>query len=262
MQHRRQRFHAVNEPRARTHHHGVGVDCPNLGVTWKEFKHPASLSAGLLESEAARRDHDDVGLRLRDRFPSRGDRSFTGASEYRITPRGRHEIGYPVSGAEGRIDPFQDEDSAPGKCTDGCLNIAQATSQRGDEIDASLRDVGRGSNRRNRVENFRKRLRVNLEHVGVTVEAPGRRFDVAARYRAHAAQVLAQDEIGIASLQRRIVERVEVESRVESLTNELIDLAGRHRGICERSHHNLSPVLDAMGPIALGGDTHQFDFET
>ena len=114
VQNRRQRFHAVDEPRSRSHHHGVSVNRPDFDVIRKAIEHQASLFAGLLETKAAGRDHDDIGPSTRDRFPGRGHGSLSGVSEYGFAPRGRHEVRNPMASTEGRIDPLQDENPAPG----------------------------------------------------------------------------------------------------------------------------------------------------
>jgi hypothetical protein len=87
------------------------------------------LVAGLIESEAARCDDDDLGLRCSDLLPRHRDGSITGASENWFTASSDNEVGHPVTGSEGRFDPLQDEDAAPRELVNGRKNLHETSSQ-------------------------------------------------------------------------------------------------------------------------------------
>ena len=88
----------------------------------------------------------------------------------------------------------------------------------------------------------------------------GRR-DVAARDSTDSTKVLAQDEIGIASLQGRVVQFVKVEPGGESRANVFINFARGHRDIGERSNNDLAAVSDLCRPVALRRDAHEIVLE-
>jgi hypothetical protein len=50
-----------------------------------------------------------------------------------------------------------------------------------------------------RIDNFNERMWVDLQHGGLAIETSNREVDFATRYRAHSTQVLAQDEVGVAT---------------------------------------------------------------
>jgi hypothetical protein len=98
--------------------------------------------------------------------------------------------------------------------------------------------------------------------VGVAVEAGRRRLDVTTRDSADATEVLTQDELGITTLQRVVVECVKIQAGLHPSANEIVDLVWRHGGISEGPHDDLSILLNAIGPVALCGHTEQLLLES
>ena len=81
--------------------------------------------------------------------------------------------------------------------------------QRGDQVPAPARDTGGGGHRRHGADDFVQGRGVERQHGGRAAQAVEGVGDVARRDRAHPAQVLGQDQIGLQGADGGLIEPVE-----------------------------------------------------
>ena len=104
MEDQRKRFDSVDDARTRrTHNEAVGVNCPNFCPIGQLAENGVCLSYGPVESEAAGRNDDDVGVVLCDGRPVGRYGSAASLGQNGVTAGCRHEVGHPVAREERGI---------------------------------------------------------------------------------------------------------------------------------------------------------------
>ena len=206
---------AVDQARARPHDDAVRVDRPDRQAGKRPDRQPGLLDrAG--QVIAARRDHD------RGRVPPRRPRPMWPAPTARRAgaatgspPAARDQVGDPVPGGERRIHPLDDRDPGPRPAR---RRWPRPRAQPGTQLrrpGASARSGTpvRAPTSENRVQHLVERVRIERQHVGPAAQVAQRVLDLAGRQRAHPAQVLGQDQVGIQLRQRLRVQGVQVRAR-------------------------------------------------
>ncbi|MEZ5255435.1 MAG: hypothetical protein R2705_00645 [Ilumatobacteraceae bacterium] len=103
---------------------------------------------------------------------------------------------------------------------------------------------------------------VELDHGRRAAEPLQRGVDVAAREGTDPAQVLGQDDIRRTVAHPVVMERVERPTRAERVAYQGVDLAGGQAVSVQSGDDDAAPVLDALGPAALEGDSDELVAQT
>ena len=149
-----------------------------------------------------------------------------------------------MAAEECRVDPFENEDPRPMGSGHLGGQADEPLIQAIHEIATPIRNTGGVGHGENRRDHFVQGLRIDLEHLGPTIQARDGLVDVATRNRAHPTQVLAQDEVGVAAGQRVLVEAVQLVASCEAFANEFVDL---ERGEMFRVHATHDDLATGAG---------------
>jgi hypothetical protein len=227
VEYRGEGLDAVDQAGAGTDHDAVGVDRPDRHAGQRPGRGLRLLDrAG--QVVAARRDDDQLGCRRGDVSPAHRDRRRTRAGGDGLAARRADQIGYPVPGGERRIHPFDHRGLRAPPPGDGRRGTGEPGPQLAHQPRGALRHAGPLPDRQDRVQHLAERVRVEREHVSLAAQVAQGVFDLAGRQRAHAAQVLGEDQVGPQIRERAGVQRVQVGSGGELRADVAVDLRGGH----------------------------------
>ena len=158
-----------------------------------------------------------------------------GRPQTSVAAGGGDQVGDPVPGDEGRVDPLDDDHAGAGPRgeggRDGRGDGVEAGAQAGDHLGRPPGHAERVADGEHRAEHVVQRRRVQGEHVGGAAEVGQRLVDHVGGQRADPAQVLGEHEVGVEAAQGALVQRVEVLARRGPGTHRGVDLG---RASCRR----------------------------
>lgn len=238
-------------------HDCIGVDRPHGHLGGKAVEHGSGLLGGTLQVVPAGGDHHVLWCGRRDVVPRDRNRLLAGSGENRFGAGRLHHIGYPMATEERRVDPFQDEH--PRASLSGHLRreAGEPLVEGSHEIVAAVAHSGRLGHGEHRCDDLVEGLRIDLENLRSAVQTGDRFVDVTTRNRAHAAQVLTQDQIGIATRQRVFVEAVQLVATGEALANQVVDLQRCEVLGVHATHHDLSTNTGLGRKVAFERDAEK-----
>jgi hypothetical protein len=192
----------VGKARSRSRVIGVRVHCDGGA---REVESGRARS-GIVCTEAAGRDDDQLGLRAPHGLPCRRPRRLTGRSEHVDTARELDHLRKPMTGRERRLEPFGEENAPPRQAADCRGRRIDRRPHLGDDLLAAV-DVTEGI--REDVHGLRYlRQRARIERERRCADGAGVR-ELDARHRADRAQVLRHDQVRCEPLDQVCVDRVQ-----------------------------------------------------
>ena len=140
-----------------------------------------------------------------------------------------------MAGRERRVEPLEADDAPRRHTIEATLQHAvldprQSFAQDLDQPDRLVLGLGHRTDRRDRVEDALDRRRLEADHGRVRIELPDRVGDLAVAHRAHGAQLLGQDQVGVRGGERVKVELVDGAAAVDGGGDSGIDLAAARTG--------------------------------
>jgi Ca-activated chloride channel family protein len=191
------------------------------------------LERRALVVEPTRRGDDELGLGSGHRLPRRLLSRLPGSAE-KLDPACRlNHLGQPVPARKRRVEPLGEHDT-PGRESGDPLadRVDAGLHPRGDRR-AALRHVEPARECPHAVRDLGERARVERDDLRADLA------HLAARDRAHAAQVLGDDQVGPQSREQVGVERIQGLARRERLAHRPVDRRSADRGGVDatRGHH-------------------------
>jgi hypothetical protein len=167
-----------------------------------------------------------------------------------------------VADGERRVEPLDRRDARRHEpvvpaADDDLLHALEPLPQLLDHVDCRVLRLGHRADRLDRVEDPLHRGRFEADHGHVTVEPARRLVDLAVGDRAHAAQLLGQDQVRPRHRERRLVQRVDRRPGLDRSLHQAVDLVrGR---TCEVVHAaGDHPDLAGLGRlVAFVGDADE-----
>lgn len=154
-----------------------------VGRRWGRLRRPA------------RRHDDDIGLRGPDRVPRRRHRLLPWSGGDGSAAARRDEVRHPVPRREGRVDPFDHRDLRRRPPVDRRGDSGQPLTCFGDDRLGPRAHTGPLAHRDEGGQHVVERVRIERHHVGLAAQVVQRVLNMVSGQRAHAAQVLRQDEL-------------------------------------------------------------------
>ena len=168
-----------------------------------------------------------VRLGRGDQLPGLLLRVLAAEAEHVLAARVVDQLRRPMAGREGRIEPFE-RDHARSPC--GPHGQADAVDPLGglaNQLDSRILGVCGLCDRSGIAENLSNRVRVERDHHRLAVELLGDLLDVVDGDRAHLAERLRDDQVGLQLVQELSVELVDRFARQRALLDRGIDLRRR-----------------------------------
>lgn len=254
-------FGSVDQAGPGPHHHSIGVDGPHGGLSGYPIEDQTSLRRCPVEVVATGGDDHVIGSGGCDVVPRDGYGLRAGSHQNRFTAGCGHHIGNPMTAEERRVDPFKNEDARSWSIAESGAHVGgeaiQAVTQRRDDGGAAFGYACGIGDRDDRVDDLVESLWIDLEHQCATTESFDGLVDVATRHGADATQVLAEDEVGIASSKRIFIEVIELVALRQAFTNLGVDLGGRQMLGVEPTDHDLAIDTSLWWKVALERDTEK-----
>jgi hypothetical protein len=204
--------------------------------------------------------HQDerLGVDFANRIPGRLDGLVAVTAKEVPAARSADLLGHPVPDRERRIEPFDRDDArtdVPGVAPGGdqLLDGPESRSERLDEVEGVVLDLGHRADRGDRVEDPLDRRRLERDHGDRGVDRTNDLVDLPVADRAHVAQLLREDEIGFKRLELLVIQRVERRAAVHRGGHQRVDFATRQLAEVVRvARHDR--LADHLGrPVALVG---------
>jgi hypothetical protein len=105
-------------------------------------------------------------------------------------------------------------------------------------------------------------MRVDLENSRLAIETRHSEVDFAAGYSAHSTEVLAQDEVRVATGEGVVVKRIQLVSCGQPSPNELVNFEGSEMFRVHPTDHDLSTLPRFGREIAFKGDSEKLICES
>ena len=184
------------------------------------------LTVGDLGVVAARHHQHDVGRDGGDLLPAALLGVLAGQAEHVVTAGEPDQLRGPVARGEGRIQPLQRDD--PGTpCVASCgADAIDPPRGPGNQLGGGVLGVGRLGDRAGVPEHLADRVRIQRDDHRLGVDLLRDRAHVVIGDRAHRAQRLGDDQVGLELVQRVGVELVDRLARHRALLDGRVDLSG------------------------------------
>ena len=241
-----------------TREHRAALDRRQLGQPRRD-RGPGPVADRLREVEPARHQEQHLGVHLGDGVP-RGRMRLLAVRAEQVPAAGAADLfRHPVTDRERRVEPLEPDHARramTGLATrrDPLLDRPESLAQRLDDIDRGILDLGHRPDRGDRVEDPLDRGRLERDDRDLGIDPAGDLVHLAVADRAHPAQLLGQDEVGLDCGQRLLIELVQRRSAVHRRGHPRMDVARRHVRQVLHAPRDHGLADDRRRPVALMRD--------